>query len=132
MGLGPTHTVDLRKARDKAPEYRRQLFDGTDRSESGAGAPVPAPYRPPSPRHKLTSRRTRLLWEIANMARRQFLGCDPAALPVEPRFVLRAAVTTRIVRCHKSPIAGLVLVDFAGSLDKLRHAGPEGHGSYPL
>jgi hypothetical protein len=30
MGLGPTHLVDLREARDKAHAARRQLFDGID------------------------------------------------------------------------------------------------------
>src|SRR5262249_25066024 len=30
MGLGPTHLVDLREAREKAHVCRRQLFDGID------------------------------------------------------------------------------------------------------
>src|SRR5262245_44208870 len=30
MGLGPTHLVDLREAREKAQVCRRQLFEGID------------------------------------------------------------------------------------------------------
>jgi integrase len=43
MGLGPTHLVDLREARNKAHAYRRQLFEGIDpfgerRKRTRAGA----------------------------------------------------------------------------------------------